>query len=75
MDPLIELVGESEAIEAVRDQVRRLLTPRETGRRLPSILSKEATGKGLVVRTIHRAGARARSRMCGRRRRACAKPA
>src|SRR6266536_2579612 len=61
MDPLAELVGESPAMEAVRDQVRRLLTPRETGRRLPSILiqGETGTGKGLVARTIHRAGPRA----------------
>jgi transcriptional regulator with AAA-type ATPase domain/tetratricopeptide (TPR) repeat protein len=61
MDPLAELVGESPAMEAVRDQVRRLLTPRETGRRLPSVLlnGETGTGKGLVARTIHRAGPRA----------------
>src|SRR5229473_7479996 len=60
MDPLAELVGESPAMEAVRDQVRRLLTPRETGRRLPSVLlnGETGTGKGLVARTIHRAGPR-----------------
>src|SRR5712692_8899770 len=61
MDPLAELVGESGAIGAVRDQVRRLLVRRETGRRLPSILinGETGTGKGLVARTIHRAGPRA----------------
>src|SRR6266849_5027409 len=61
MDPLAELVGESPAMEAVRDQVRRLLTPRETGRRLPSILlnGETGSGKGLVARTVHRAGPRA----------------
>src|SRR6266851_135419 len=60
MDPLAELVGESPAMEVVRDQVRRLLTPRETGRRLPSVLlnGETGTGKGLVARTIHRAGPR-----------------
>src|SRR5882762_1093207 len=61
MDPLAELVGESPAMEVVRDQVRRLLTPRETGRRVPSILinGETGSGKGLVARTIHRAGPRA----------------
>ncbi len=61
MDPLAQLVGESAAIEAVRDQLRRLLARRQTGSRLPSVLinGETGTGKGLVARTIHRAGARA----------------
>jgi two-component system, NtrC family, response regulator AtoC len=62
MDPLAELVGESPVIEAVRDQIRRLVARREVGRRLPAILISGETGlgKGLVARTIHRAGTRAR---------------
>src|SRR6266478_7416672 len=63
MDPLAELVGESPAIEAVRDQIRRLVARRETGRRLPSVLLQGETGsgKGLVARVLHRVGPRART--------------
>ena len=61
MDPLPELVGESPAIEAVRDQIRRLVAHRETGRRLPSVLllGETGSGKGLVARVLHRTGPRA----------------
>ena len=50
MDWLAERVGERPPIEAVRDQIRRLLVRRETGRRLPAILinGETGSGKGLV---------------------------
>ena len=61
MDPLLEIVGESPAIEAVRAQLRRLLARPVSGRRLPAVLIEGETGsgKGLVARVLHRAGPRA----------------
>src|SRR5439155_15330988 len=49
MDVLSELVGESPALEAVKDNIRRLLARQPGARRLPSILihGEPGTGKGL----------------------------
>ncbi|HTE64841.1 MAG TPA: sigma 54-interacting transcriptional regulator, partial [Candidatus Binatia bacterium] len=60
MDGLAELFGQSAAMEAVRDTIRRLVARQQAVRRLPAILiqGETGTGKGLVAHLIHRLGPR-----------------
>ena len=61
MDTLVEFVGESPKIVALRKQIRRLLQQQAPTRRIPSILiqGETGTGKGLLARVMHKAGPRA----------------
>jgi DNA-binding NtrC family response regulator/tetratricopeptide (TPR) repeat protein len=63
MGELGELFGESAAIAAVRDTLRRLLDRARASHRLPSILLQGDTGagKGLVAHLLHRLGPRSQA--------------
>jgi transcriptional regulator with AAA-type ATPase domain/tetratricopeptide (TPR) repeat protein len=60
MEELAELLGESPAINTLREKLRQLLERQPAGRRLPAILlqGETGTGKGLVARLVHRMGPR-----------------
>jgi len=62
MSRLAELLGDSAAIELVRRNLCRLIERQREGQRLPPVLIQgdTGTGKGLVARTLHREGARAK---------------
>jgi transcriptional regulator with AAA-type ATPase domain/tetratricopeptide (TPR) repeat protein len=58
---LAEIVGDSAGIRRLREQLEQILTRAASVRRPPPILlrGETGTGKGLVARTVHRAGPRA----------------
>ena len=60
MSAVDQLIGESPAMAAVREQIRQLVSRQQPGRRLPPILLEGETGsgKGLLASVIHREGPR-----------------
>jgi transcriptional regulator with AAA-type ATPase domain/tetratricopeptide (TPR) repeat protein len=58
---LAEIVGDSASIQRLRKQLEQIMTRAATAPRPPAMLlrGETGTGKGLVARTMHRAGPRA----------------
>src|SRR5262245_5800532 len=59
-EQLVDLLGDSPGIEAIKDKIVRLLARQQDTRRLPPVLieGETGTGKGLLARLIHKAGPR-----------------
>src|SRR5712692_11144680 len=62
MASLAEIIGDSAGIRLLREQLEQILKRAAAAPRPPAILlrGEAGTGKGLVARTLHRAGPRAR---------------